>query len=108
MSRIKAYNEQHHWMVMMSGWRTGMLDTYGLDIDGLRQAIRRGELCELTTIQPSAYVDLKRPWYHTGTHRMHRGVGWRMAVTIGASLIFISIIGLGTIGGYLWLSSVGG
>ena len=72
-----------------------------MGLDEWRGAIRRGDLCETT-----ARIDVTG---HGGLHirRRHEPVWARVAVMVGASLIFVSLVGLGAIGGYLWLSSSG-
>jgi hypothetical protein len=87
-----------------------MWDTDALDISGLRAAINRGDVCEYTTIQllPTTTTwNVERPWNRTGMHRRNRGVAYRLMLTVGASLMFVSLVGLGVIGGFVWLSSRG-
>lgn len=73
-----------------------VLDTGVLDLDGVREAIRRGELCEQTQyIRPGRF-----------RHASHPEPVWaRTALIAGAILIFVSIVSLASIGGFLWLSS---
>lgn len=84
-----------------------MLDTENLDIQGVRQAVRKGDMCEVTTALPLIHL-IERPLMGGSKHRNRSGnLAWALVV-LGTVLIFISIIGLGTIGVFLWLSSAGG
>jgi hypothetical protein len=74
------------------------LDTGVLDLDGVREAIRKGDLCEQTQ-----YI---RPGHFR--HARKEPVWARLCLTVGAVLIFVSAVGLASIGGYLCLSYVGG
>lgn len=84
---------------------------YGLDdLEGAfdRDAIKRGELCEITTVMYPDEVGV-RPVAYRGRHvAWEGGPRWaRVCLTAGAVLIFLFLIGIGTIGGVLWLDSVG-
>lgn len=92
-----------------------ILDTDFLDIQGIHAAINRGDVCEYTTVQLAPVIhpvpttlswNVRRPWYQTGIHRRNRGVGYRLMVAVGASLMFVSIVGLGAIGGFLCLQVI--
>lgn len=95
------------------------LEIYG--IDHLRDAIKRGEVCEITTVQslpapqgPRTLIDGPvidvRPKEYVGERRASEDPGplWaRAAIQAGIVLIFVAVMGVATIGGVAWLNANG-